>query len=177
MGSKDLVTDMLAGIFLMFEGAIHVGDIVEIGGYKGRVTDMGIRTCFITDENNDVKIITNSRVSEVVNKSLAKSISSIEIEIERDVEFEEVEGLCAEYIASAKKAIPEIATTLDYAGVVGLTDSTYKVRLVFACNEPDRETLTAKLVTTMQLILENARGRGNDAPEGDESPETKGTSE
>ena len=69
MGSRELVTDILAGLFMIFEGAVHVGDDVVIGGWKGRVTDMGIRTTEITNEEGDVKILNNSRISDVVNMS------------------------------------------------------------------------------------------------------------
>ena len=36
LGAKDLVTDILAGISIIFEGNFQVGDIIEINGYWGR---------------------------------------------------------------------------------------------------------------------------------------------
>ena len=69
MGSRDLITDILAGVFMLLEGSLHVGDTVQIGGWEGCVTDMGIRTTRITNADGEVKILNNSRINEVVNKS------------------------------------------------------------------------------------------------------------
>ena len=50
MGSQALVTDIIAGVFMIIEGAIHVGDTVTVRNWTGDVTDMGARTTEITNE-------------------------------------------------------------------------------------------------------------------------------
>lgn len=72
MGAKDLIADILAGLFLIFEGSVHVGDAVTVGSWSGTVTDMGIRTMEIANDAGDVKIISNARISEIVNRSRNK---------------------------------------------------------------------------------------------------------
>ena len=37
LGARDLVTDILAGLSIVFDGDFQVGDIVEIAGYRGKV--------------------------------------------------------------------------------------------------------------------------------------------
>ena len=69
MGARDLVTDILAGVFMLLEGSLHVGDTVQVGGWEGKVTDMGIRTTRITNADGEVKILNNSHISDVVNKN------------------------------------------------------------------------------------------------------------
>ena len=69
MGARELVTDILAGIFMLLEGSLHVGDTVQVGGWEGVVTDMGIRTTRITNADGEVKILNNSHISDVVNKN------------------------------------------------------------------------------------------------------------
>ena len=69
MGAKDMAADILAGLFIAFEDSIHMGDVVMIDEWKGRVTNMGIRTVEITDDSGNVKILSNSRVNNVVNMS------------------------------------------------------------------------------------------------------------
>ena len=43
LGSQALVADILAGIFIVFEGEFQVGDIVIIDGWRGEVKEIGIR--------------------------------------------------------------------------------------------------------------------------------------
>ena len=69
MGAQSMASDLLAGFFLMMEGSVHVGDHVRVAGIKGYVTDMGIRTTEITDEDGNIVILNNSQVNGVCNMS------------------------------------------------------------------------------------------------------------
>ena len=42
--AESLIADLVTGLFMLFENQYNVGDIVEIGGFRGTVTDIGIRT-------------------------------------------------------------------------------------------------------------------------------------
>ena len=44
MSAQDLINDLMTGIFLLFEQEYKVGDIIEVNGFTGKVTDIGIRT-------------------------------------------------------------------------------------------------------------------------------------
>ena len=154
MGAKDLIGDILAGIFIIFEGSIHVGDIVEIGGWRGRVTDMGIRTCEITNDRNDVKIVTNNRINDIINLSRKMTVCTADFEIPRTVEASKVGDLVNGYIALLVKEIPDLKENLQYEGVMSFSDESYTVRLRYQCNEAEREALTIKLNTVFKLILE-----------------------
>lgn len=67
MGAQSMAADLLAGFFMLLEGSIHVGDYVSVSGIRGHVTDMGIRTTELTDEDGYVVILNNSQVSNVIN--------------------------------------------------------------------------------------------------------------
>ena len=69
MGAQSMAADLLAGFFMILEGTIHVGDYVDVAGIKGRVTDMGIRTTEITDDEGNVVTLNNSKASPVRNMS------------------------------------------------------------------------------------------------------------
>ena len=71
MGAQSMASDLLAGLFMMMEGTVHVGDYVSIGGSRsgvtGRVVDMGIRTMKIIDKDDNLVIINNREASSVIN--------------------------------------------------------------------------------------------------------------
>lgn len=73
MGAQSMAADLLAGFFMMLEGSVHVGDYVSVSGVKGHVTDMGIRTTEITDDEGNVVILNNSHVNAVCNMSRKNS--------------------------------------------------------------------------------------------------------
>ena len=73
MGAQSMAADLLAGFFMLLEGTVHVGDRVSISGITGCVTDIGIRTTQITDEDGNVVVINNSKVSPLRNMSQSRS--------------------------------------------------------------------------------------------------------
>lgn len=69
MGAQSMASDLLAGFFMMLEDSVRVGDHVKVSGVTGTVTDMGIRTTEITDEDGNVVILNNSHVGGLCNMS------------------------------------------------------------------------------------------------------------
>lgn len=69
-GAKTMAEDLIAGLFLMTEGTIHVGDHVSIGNVTGQITKMGIRTIEITDDQGNIVTLNNSKITGVRNMSL-----------------------------------------------------------------------------------------------------------
>ena len=67
-GAKDLVTDLLSGLFIIFEGEFRVGDTISVGTNTGTVMEIGIRTTKINDGNDNVIVLRNSAISNVVNR-------------------------------------------------------------------------------------------------------------
>ena len=58
--AESLIADVVTGAFMIFENQYNVGDIVEVDGFRGKVTNIGIRTTSITDTGDNVKVINNS---------------------------------------------------------------------------------------------------------------------
>ena len=71
MGAQSMAADLLAGFFMMLEGTVHVGDRVIVGDFKGSitgvVTDMGIRTIEITEDDGTVSNFNNSKATPLRN--------------------------------------------------------------------------------------------------------------
>ena len=91
-GAESLIEDVITGFFMLFENQYNVGDIVEVGGFRGTVTDIGIRTTSITDLGGNVKIINNSNMKDILNRSdhTSRSLTDIQIPYETDIPaFEE----------------------------------------------------------------------------------------
>ena len=71
-GLQTIFADLISGLFLLFEGTIKIGDVVESDdGLIGRVTEINLRSSEIVTRDNVVVIIPNSKfVSErVINWS------------------------------------------------------------------------------------------------------------
>lgn len=72
-GAQTLVKDVVTGFFILLENQFNMGDWVEIGGSKGKVVEMNLRTTVLEDEYKARHIIPNSQVSKVVRLAKAEA--------------------------------------------------------------------------------------------------------
>jgi len=71
LGFQNIFKDLISGIFLLFEGTIKVGDIIEADGVVGRVSEINLRSTEVMTRDDVIIIIPNSKfvVEKVVNWS------------------------------------------------------------------------------------------------------------
>ncbi len=69
MGSKNLVQDYLAGLFILLEDQYRVGEEVDISGKKGEVVDLTLRRTVIKDAEGIIHYIPNGQIKSSSNLS------------------------------------------------------------------------------------------------------------
>lgn len=87
IGAKDMVNDLIAGVFIVLEGHIRVGDMIDVGGFYGEVTDMNIRTTSVKFINQ-IKSINNSSMVNVINRSRVMSGCYVTFTVPFDTDIE-----------------------------------------------------------------------------------------
>ncbi len=106
-GAKDLVSNTLSGIFIAIDKPFQIGDMIEIKGEVGEVTDMGLRTTEIKKFDNKVVTIPNSSVANnpVLNYTAEETRRvSLEVGIGYDSDMEEA-------ISTIKTALSSLEST------------------------------------------------------------------
>ncbi|WP_345975395.1 mechanosensitive ion channel domain-containing protein [Sulfurimonas sp. HSL3-7] len=120
-GLQTVVSNLIAGIILMFERTIRIGDTIEISDMlRGRVTDMRIRSTTIkTFDNIDIVVPNSSFIqNNVINWTLDDPTRRLHIpfgvaygtEVERvkKVILEELEKSALTYIKDNSEKKPEV---------------------------------------------------------------------
>lgn len=110
---QDVLKDLLAGIFIILDNLYLVGDVVKIGDFKGEVIELGLKTTKIKSATGEVKMLANRNVVEVINYSLEKSYSIVDVSISYDQDINKVE----EVLLSLNK---EISNNKDIVGQIEL---------------------------------------------------------
>ena len=159
-GAKDLVTDLLCGLFIIFEGEFRVGDSITVGGNSGTVMEIGIRTTKVNDGSGNVIVLRNSAISNVINRTKLDSYASIDVDLAVGENLVYVENILEQELPNIAKRQPIIMDGPFYKGVVALTGSTMTIRVVARCAEKDRGALERALKREMRLLLT----RNNIAP-------------
>lgn len=86
-GAESLIADIVTGLFILVDNQYNVGDIIEVGGFRGTVSDVGIRTTCLTDTGGNVKIINNSDMKNILNRSenASKAVADFYVPYETDL--------------------------------------------------------------------------------------------
>lgn len=136
--AESLIADVVTGAFIIFENQYNVGDIVEVDGFRGKVTNIGIRTTSITDTGDNVKVINNSAMRNILNRSdkLSRSVCDISIPYETDIEEleKQIPGLVQLMYENHKDVMQDVPK---YLGIQQLADSSIVLRFVVNVNEKD----------------------------------------
>ncbi len=83
LGLQQTFNDFISGFILLFEGAISIGDIVEIDGIIGRVEQIDLRTSKISTRDNTIIVLPNSVLANnnLINWSLNKKTTRFSIDV------------------------------------------------------------------------------------------------
>jgi small conductance mechanosensitive channel len=63
IGLQNTMSNVIAGIFLLQDNALHTGDTILISGIKGEVVKLGLRHTWIKNDVGDIVLISNSTLS------------------------------------------------------------------------------------------------------------------
>lgn len=69
MGVQSLVKDIVSGFFMLFEGQLAVGDVVDLSGAIGVVEEVGLRVTKVRDAQGTVRYWPNGAIATVTNYS------------------------------------------------------------------------------------------------------------
>ena len=157
LGCQTLISDIVAGIFLVADNAFEVGDIVVIDGFRGTVIEIGLKTTKIEDAGGNVKLISNSSISSMVNLTDSLSLAIVEISIPYEENLARTETLLMERLKDMPKRIPAIVEGPYYKGVEDMADSAVILKVIAKVKEEDRFQATRDMKRDIYIFLnENA---------------------
>ena len=137
LGSKDIVTDMVAGIMLVFERDFKVGDIIEVGNYRGTVMEIGVRTTKLIGDGNNIKSIPNKDIKNVINRTSMNSWYIMTVNIPSSIKLADIEQIFNEELPKIGDKFPEIINSPQYKGVTAIQGAKLTVTIIAEYKEKD----------------------------------------
>jgi len=153
LGCQTLISDIVAGIFLVADNAFEVGDIVVIDGFRGTVIEIGLKTTKIIDAGGNVKLISNSAITSMVNLTNSLSIAVVEISIPYEENLARTETLLLERLKDMPTRIPTIVEGPFYKGVEDMGESAVILKVVAKVKEEDRFQTVRDMKRDIYLFL------------------------
>ncbi|ELS01921.1 small-conductance mechanosensitive channel [Xenococcus sp. PCC 7305] len=149
---KNLVSNFISGITLLFEQPIKVGDLVEVGDILGTVEKISIRSTVIRNLTGVFIIVPNFRFieNEIVNWSYQDSRSGINIPI--TIAYGSDTVLVTEALLAAARKEPQV---LSYPSpkvlFTGFGDNALEFKLLVWINNPREQFL---IISSLNFLIE-----------------------
>ncbi len=131
-GSQRLVQDVITGIFLLFEDAVAVGDVVQLGGLSGVVEQLSIRSIKLRAVDGSLHIIPFSAVTSVTNQTRDFAFAVIDVNVDYREDTDKVSETLRQIASEMREDArwrPVIRDDLDVMGVDRLGDSGVVMRV------------------------------------------------
>ena len=154
LGAQSLISDIIAGVFIVFEGEYQVGDIVIIDGWRGTVDEIGIRTTKIIDWQGNIKIINNSAIASIINQSKELSVTTCVVAIDYRESIPRVELIIKNNLDKIRSAIPEIVDGPYYKGVDSLGESSVNLLFIATVKETDYYVVQRALNREVKMLFD-----------------------
>lgn len=84
-GAQSLIRDVITGFFLLFEGLLRVGDVVQIGPATGTVESIGVRVTTVRTDDGALRVVPNGQITEFANYRENGARALVDVPLARDV--------------------------------------------------------------------------------------------
>jgi small-conductance mechanosensitive channel len=107
-GAQKLVQDVITGMFVLFENAIQVGDVVTVAALTGTVEQLSVRTIWLRGGDGTMHVIPFNAVTTISNSSRGLGNASISVTVAFQEDSDRVAAVLRE-IAAEMRHDPDFA--------------------------------------------------------------------
>ena len=152
LGMQSLISDVVAGLFIVFENEFNVGDIVTIDGFRGEVVSIGIRTTKLKALGN-IKIFNNSQIKGILNQTVEESTVKSYISIEYGESLARVETVIKNNLPAV--TFNGLIGQMTYEGVSELGESGVTLQFSAQCNESDIFEVQRNMNRSLKIMFDD----------------------
>ncbi|MDF4250671.1 MULTISPECIES: mechanosensitive ion channel family protein [unclassified Streptomyces] len=123
-GARNLVTDVLAGMFMLLEDQYGVGDRVDAGEASGVVLEIGLRVTQLRGDAGEIWYIRNGEIKRIGNLSQGWSMAALDVRVRAEEDLEEVRAVVVAVGQEMSKERPWDEILWEPVQVLGLDEVT-----------------------------------------------------
>jgi small conductance mechanosensitive channel len=130
LGAQRFINDLISGFFIVFEHHFDVGDKIEVQGFKGEVTSIGLKTTKIKNWKGEIKIVNNGEISTLINFSRNPSVAVVEFGIAYKENIQQTIDLLNFELPKLRLDFPMIIEDPKILGTIDLASSSVNLRAI-----------------------------------------------
>jgi small conductance mechanosensitive channel len=158
-GAQNLLRDLIAGTFMIFEDQVGVGDVVDAGEASGTVEAITLRTTKLRDVEGVAWYIPNGEIKRVGNKTQQWSRAVVDIPIATDADIDraqEVIKTAAVELSHEEAWRDKILSEPEVWGVESLALYNVVIRLVVKTAPLEQWSVARELRARVKVALDAA---------------------
>lgn len=131
-GAQELVRDVISGFFLILDGVIETGDVIDTDGVSGVVEGVGLRLTMVRSFDGKLWYVPNGQIKVVgnVNREWMRALVTVRLAYEQDARrgMEVMQEVGRQWCAEHPEIVLDEPTV---QGLMSLDASSVGVRLFF----------------------------------------------
>ncbi len=132
-GAQTFIKDVISGIFLLLEGSIVVGDVVEINGLSGEVEYIAIRTTKVRSPKGNQYVIPNGDIRTVINMTRSYQMAVIDVRCPYEASVDRLTAILREEMEACWREIEGLDAPPDVLGVIAFEVDAMLIRVSAPC--------------------------------------------
>ena len=137
-GAQSLIEDIITGFFIIFEGQYGIGDIIILDDFRGTVRSIGVRTTMIEDAGGNLKIVNNSDIRNLQNRSRNNSKASAVVSVSYGTDIVRMEEVIKEALPKMYEEHKDLyISEPKYLGIEEMADSGVILKFIAEVREAD----------------------------------------
>ena len=156
-GAQSLIEDIITGLFIIFEKQYKIGDIIVLDDFRGTVRSIGVRTTTIEDAGGNLKIVNNSDIRNLQNRSANKSIAICDVSVAYSTDLRRLEEVVSRALPTMYEGHEDLYLSAPrYLGVEKLADSGIDLRFVVDVKEENIFMAQRQLRRDIKILFDEA---------------------
>ncbi len=158
LGAKSLVTDIISGLFFMLDDAFRIGDYIDIGGTKGMVEKLSIRSMKLRHPRGMVNTVNFGDIGTVTNFSRDYIITKLDFRMRYDTDVKKVKKIIKkkvyQKILADEELGPKLLEPIKSQGVREMEDSAMVMRVKYKTKPGEQFAIRKEVYRLMREAFE-----------------------
>ena len=129
-GSQNLVRDVMAGFFHFLDNNYNLGEVIEVNGFTGKVTQMNLRMVHLTNFLGAEMIINQGSIGSLINWSRNQTAAVVDFGVAYETDLKHLNEVMASFVESLQEKVEELVEVPSFLGVMELADSSINCRIL-----------------------------------------------
>ena len=110
LGAQNAIRDLVAGISIILDNVLDVGDMVEIRDFKGFVEEVGIRSTKIKNFKGELATFNNGTIDKVINFSRNPTLAVVTATVAYGSDLDKVIKIFDQELETLVEQFPDVVT-------------------------------------------------------------------